>query len=124
MLKRTWTLLVTFGLALLLNVINPHYIPAQKLFAVPVDLQVPLAPTPVKADGKIHLLYELHVTNFRSRNLEVTRVEVLADDENTPLASYQDVELSNRLGRPGATADLADSRAHYVGDNRWQLRDS
>ena len=111
MVKRSSTLLLTFSLALLLNVISPKYVPAQKLSAVPADLEVPFAPAPVKANGKTHLVYELHITNFRARSLELTRLEVLADDLNTPpLASYQNLELINKLGRPGATADLADKR--------------
>lgn len=97
--------------ALFLNAIISRRVFAQKLSAVPVDLEIPIAPTPVKANGKIHLLYELHITNFRARNLELTRIEVLKDAADiSPLASYKDVELTNRLGRPGAPADLADKR--------------
>jgi murein DD-endopeptidase len=84
---------------------------AQKLSNVPVDLEIPIAPTPVKADGKIHLLYELHITNFRARNLELTRVEVLRDGANSfLLASYKTEELISRLARPGAPPDLTEKR--------------
>src|SRR4029453_2327456 len=31
---------------------------------LPIEMDVPIAPTPVKADGKTHLVYELHLTNF------------------------------------------------------------
>jgi murein DD-endopeptidase MepM/ murein hydrolase activator NlpD len=103
--------LLPVSLALLLSVISPGFVSAQKLSAVPVDLEIPIAPTPVKADGKIHLLYELHITNFRARNLELTRVEVLKDGaSNSPSASYEGTELSSRLARPGAPADLSDKR--------------
>ena len=47
--------------------------------AVPVDLEVPAPPVPVKADGKMHLFYELHVSNFRPGTLELKRLEVLVD---------------------------------------------
>jgi murein DD-endopeptidase MepM/ murein hydrolase activator NlpD len=105
------SILLPVSLTFLLNVISPCLVSAQKLSAVPVDLEIPVAPTPVKADGKIHLLYELHVTNFRARNLELTRVEVLKDGaNNSPLASYEGAELSSRLARPGAPADLPDKR--------------
>ena len=111
MLKRISTFMLAFTLGLLLNVINPSFVLAQKLSAVPVDLDVPVAPTPVKANGKVHLIYELHITNFRARNRELTRVEVLADAANTlPLTSYKDEELISRIGRPGAPPDLADKR--------------
>jgi murein DD-endopeptidase MepM/ murein hydrolase activator NlpD len=105
------SILLPVSLAFLLNVISPRLVFAQKLSAVPVDMEIPVAPTPVKADSKIHLLYELHVTNFRARNLELTRVEVLKDGaNNSPLASYEGAELSSRLARPGAPADLSDKR--------------
>ena len=65
-----------------------------------VALEIPLAPTPVKADGKWYLLYELKVTNFGPSNLELLRVEVLRDSAKRPMATYTDEELSRRL-KPG-----------------------
>ena len=61
-------LVLGFGLILLSILADSKQISAQTLSAVPVDLEIPLAPTPVKADGKIHLFYELHITNFRAKN--------------------------------------------------------
>jgi len=59
----------------------------------------------------MHLLYELHLTNFRAKSLELTRLEVLKDEVNAlPLASYKDAELVSLLARPGAPSDLADKR--------------
>lgn len=90
--------------------VSHHPVEAQFL-AVFAQVEVPYAPTPVKADGKIYLLYELHVTNFRAANLELMRVEVLSDDGKAqPIAGYQDKELGGMLQRPGAPADLADKR--------------
>lgn len=109
-MRRRSIFLPAFGLALLLNVFNPSFVLAQKLSAVPVELEVPMAPTPVKADGKVHLIYELHITNFRARNLEVIRVEVLGDANALPLASYKDEELTSRIASPGAPPDLPDKR--------------
>ncbi len=110
-MKRISKLLLTSGLLFLSNAINPNYVSAQKISAVPVDVEIPVAPTPVRANGKMHLLYELHLTNFRARSLELTRLEVLKDEANAlPLASYKDAELVSRLARPGAPSDLADKR--------------
>ncbi len=110
-MKRISIFLLAISLVLLLNVINPSFVLAQKLSAVPVDLEIPVAPTPVKANGKVHLFYELHITNFRAKNLELTRVEVLGDAANAlPLASYKDEELTSRIARPGAPPDLSDKR--------------
>src|SRR5713101_6965516 len=65
---------------------------------VPVDVVVPIAPTPVRADGKQHLVYELHVTNFRAPNLELIEADVIDEDSSAVLA------------RPGAPADLSEKR--------------
>lgn len=78
---------------------------------IPVELQIPVAPTPVWADGKIHLFYELHITNLRARSLELTRIIVAkGGTERSFLASYEASGLMERLGRPGAPADLPDKR--------------
>ncbi|MGH9871268.1 MAG: M23 family metallopeptidase [Pyrinomonadaceae bacterium] len=107
---KRFSLLLAFSLASILSlVVVPHCLFAQKLSAVPVDLEVPLAPSPVKADGKTQLVYELHLTNFRAKNLELTRIEVFGG-ANKLLASFKDAELISRLGRPGAPADLPDKR--------------
>jgi len=91
--------------------LNPRDTQGQRLLTIPIDIEIPVAPTPVKANGKMHVLYELHLTNFRGSNLEITRVEVLNDASNgLVLASYTDAELTGRLGRPGAPSNLPDKR--------------
>ena len=67
---------------------------------LPVEMDVPISPTPFTADGKTHLVYELHLTNFSSRDLTLVRVEVLGRDA-APLAEYSGAELNSRLARPG-----------------------
>jgi murein DD-endopeptidase len=83
--------------------------------AVPVDIDVPFAPIAIRAQGQIHLFYEVHLTNFRRVTLELTRLEVHADDAGGQLlAGYTGQELTDRLLRPGAANDLADKRV--IGD--------
>src|SRR5438445_1427533 len=60
---------------------------AQSVSDVPIDIDVPVRPMPVKANGKVHLLYELHLTNFRTQSLEVTRLEV-SDGSVSKFAEY------------------------------------
>ncbi|HKR60343.1 MAG TPA: hypothetical protein VJS64_11470, partial [Pyrinomonadaceae bacterium] len=111
MMKQILIFSLAFSLVLLLYGTNPNVVLAQKLSAVPVDLETPISPTPVKANGKIHLFYELHITNFRAKTLELTRVVVLSDAANTlPLTSYENEELTSRIARPGAPSDLSDKR--------------
>ncbi|MEK6287398.1 MAG: M23 family metallopeptidase [Acidobacteriota bacterium] len=86
---------------------------AQTHSAVPVDLYIPVAPMPVKADGRVHLVYELHITNFDkpARDLTLTRVEVLGDDQDAvPLARLVGEDLAKQMSRPGAGEKLPDKR--------------
>ena len=67
---------------------------------LPIDMLVLVPPTPVNADGKINLVYELHLTNFSSSELTLTNVEVLAGN-GIALAQYDGKELIANLARPG-----------------------
>ena len=81
--------------------------------AVPVDLEIPIAPTPVKADGKVHLVYELHITNFDkpARDLTLTRLEIFGDGQDAaPLARLVGEDLTKQMSRPGAPKSLMDKR--------------
>src|SRR5262249_26875192 len=54
------------------------------------------------ADGKMHLVYELHITNFTRRTLSLSRIEVVDAGRNSnSLARYEAADLAGRLGRPG-----------------------
>lgn len=75
-----------------------------------VDLQVPVAPIPVTIGGQKHLAYELHVTNFRTVEVVLTRIEVLDADRGTSLGDFRNSALAARLGRPGIRGDMADKR--------------
>ena len=66
----------------------------------PIDVNVPRAPTAFGADGKTHLVYELHITNFVHREFSLSRVEVL-NDRSGSLARYEGADLVGRVGRPG-----------------------
>jgi murein DD-endopeptidase MepM/ murein hydrolase activator NlpD len=75
----------------------------QRFSTVPIDIEIPIEPTPVKANGVMHVLYELHLTNFSTRIVELVRIEVLDESSKAnTLASYKDMDLSTRLARPGA----------------------
>jgi len=65
---------------------------------VPLDVAVPVEPTAFQSGGRTHLVYELHVTNLSPGECLLTRVEVTG---GKPLATYDGVELSNMISRPG-----------------------
>lgn len=86
-------------------------LPARAQLDFFVELHVPTPPTPVKGDGKTHLAYELHVTNFNQSEVMLEKVDVLGVSGNdTPLSHKEGDELSGRLARPGAPRDLPDRR--------------
>ena len=54
-------------------------------------------PRPVLADGRSHLVYELHLTNVAPIPIELLTLEVAGDDESHPLASYHDTALQKLI---------------------------
>lgn len=103
--------LVIIGMLLMLAA-SSRALGQQPTVMFPVALQVPVAPTPFKANGKTHLVYELHITSFRAGELLLSRLEVYDDDNasKTPLASYGEAELNGLLSRPGTGGNLTDMR--------------
>jgi murein DD-endopeptidase MepM/ murein hydrolase activator NlpD len=97
--KALWVSLVL--VSTLGSVRAPALAQARPPIDLPVDMDVPLAPTPFRADGKTHLVYELHLTNFSANELTLARVEVLAGAGAAPLAQYEGAELNVRIARPG-----------------------
>ena len=43
---------------------------------LPLDVDVPFPPSPVKFEGKTHFLYELHITNFGPSDVTLQSIEV------------------------------------------------
>ena len=78
----------------------------------PVTLAVPAAPVPVRATGRLTLVYELHVADSGSRALRLERLDVRDADrpDAVPIASYGRSELerdSKLIGPRGASAPKA-----------------
>ena len=65
----------------------------------PIDVNVPMAPTAFHAQGKLNLVYELHITNFGRRPIDLSKIEIL--DGKTELAHYEQQELVTQVERPG-----------------------
>ncbi len=78
-------------------------------FDAPVEARVPMPPTPLKgSDGRIHLAYEMHVTNFYASNgaLRLNKLSVLPKGSSTPLVTYKGKELAEiAKPHPDDTAD-------------------
>ncbi len=79
--------------------------------AFPVDITAGPAPQPVMANGRSHLLYELHLTNFSATPIELLGLDVFGGDGAAPLASYRGEELEKLLAAVGPTDSAAKVRA-------------
>ena len=74
-----------------------------------VEVEVPIAPIPVLADGSYRLAYELHVTNFAAEPVMLLRVEAWADfAEGEPIAAFEGSDLRTNLFRPGLGPNAVD----------------
>jgi murein DD-endopeptidase len=70
---------------------------------LPVELLVPIAPTPVKVDGANRLLYELHINNLSGMAFEFTKLEILKNQkDNASVGSYQGESLGKQLKNPAS----------------------
>jgi murein DD-endopeptidase len=63
---------------------------------------IPIAPTAFKADGKWHVVYELHISNLDIWEYAFTRIEVVsADDAQKMLATFSGADLDGMFTHPG-----------------------
>jgi murein DD-endopeptidase len=66
------------------------------------DSVMPISPVAFKADGKWHLVYEMHVANMDKWDYAFTRIDVVSGDAaQKPLASFSGSELDGMFSHPG-----------------------
>ncbi|MGH9744699.1 MAG: hypothetical protein ACRD59_01145, partial [Candidatus Acidiferrales bacterium] len=81
---------------------KPATVHTQKPGAAPLDIVVPIAPQAFKADGKWHVVYELHVTNLGKSDCLLTRLDVMNGDADAkPIASFAGADLDGMIVRTG-----------------------
>ena len=104
---------------LVAQTVSPHYLQAEALTSPndSLEVQIPLAPTPFRIDGRTCLAYELHITNFRGASLTLSRIEVLdADRGGSALHTYEGQTLTAGLARLGGRPASSDSRLIASGE--------
>jgi hypothetical protein len=77
---------------------------AQQVGRTPVEVRVPHPPTPAPALGRLHLVYEIHLTNFGSSPLRLESLRV-RDEHGRDVAELQGAALARRvrvLGQPSS----------------------
>jgi hypothetical protein len=67
----------------------------------PIDVSVPKLPTALHADGRTHLVYELHIDNFAGLPVSLERLDVLAGARS--LATFDHAALDGMTGEGHAT---------------------
>jgi murein DD-endopeptidase len=76
--------------------------PKTKPISAFLDVIVPIAPTAFKADGKWHIVYELHLNDMDRWDYRLTKVESISGDAaGRSLVSYAGAELEGAMSRPG-----------------------
>jgi murein DD-endopeptidase len=65
------------------------------------DLHIPVAPSPVAVEGKVRLLYELHLTNFTDSPLRPIALEIGHGTSGFPLARFEGDALATRIALIG-----------------------
>jgi len=83
--------------------------PKEKPLSVFEDVVIPVPPTAFKADGKWHLVYELHLNNMDRWPHQVTKVEAVSGDASArSLVIYTGAALDAVMRRPGQPPASAD----------------
>jgi murein DD-endopeptidase MepM/ murein hydrolase activator NlpD len=76
----------------------------------PLLAEVPAAPVAFQADGKTHLVYELHITNFGAVEVGLVGIETMRGGDAKVIAAVASMDLADRIRRPGVpTAVGADA---------------
>lgn len=76
---------------------------------IPVEMAVWSPPSRVEAEGRAHLIYELHLTNLGRSDVVVTRIEVM-DEDGMVIADYGSANLEENLFRPSPIVAPEDAR--------------
>ena len=66
-----------------------------------IVIEIPTVPSPIPAQGKLHILCELHVSSFRSDSVELNGVEFFAPSSSQPVASLDSAYLERWIKRHG-----------------------
>ena len=68
---------------------------------VGLDVRPQSSPSPVQGDDRVHLLYELRLTNISPRPITLASLEVRDAERGTTLARYDSEALAGMVVRPG-----------------------
>lgn len=82
---------------------RPFASDAPKPLTAPLHVEVPTRPRAFQANGKWHLVYELHVANIGNVDCALTKIDVVtADPQHNALATFTGADLDGIMIRPFA----------------------
>jgi hypothetical protein len=89
-------------------------------FPLQLEMRVPFEPTAFPNGVRMHLLYELHLTNFATSPLYVSRIEVLDTDAATaePIATFQTEQLAAIFQTVGGKTSTDQKNSFAIPDGR------
>jgi murein DD-endopeptidase len=77
----------------------------------PVDITFGPPPQPVAVNGRLHLVYEIHLTSFGARPTDLLSLDVLGDNQSRPLATFSGDALQKIVWPAGARDEAANTRS-------------
>ena len=77
------------------TVTAPRALFAQQVGRAPLEIRVLDTPTPLRALGRLHLVYEVHLTNFGARAVSIAQLDAFGD--SVLLETYSGVRLRQRM---------------------------
>lgn len=88
-----------------------------KKSVLPIQLQTSLIAPPFKGDGQVHIVYELHMSNFRAISFSLVQVDAFdVDHPDSNILSYRKDQLYECLIRPGKGNELTDPEVLHGGE--------
>lgn len=78
---------------------------AQSQSVLPVELAVPFSTSPVLGNGEYNLVYEINLTNYWKKNLNLERIEVFDQKKSSILRMIEGKELIGCLYKPKLPSD-------------------
>jgi murein DD-endopeptidase len=81
---------------------------AQSQSILPVEVEIPFVTSPVMGNGKYHLVYEICLTNFWKKNLNLERVEIFDQEKSSLIRHIDGAELLDSLYKPKHPTDSSD----------------
>jgi murein DD-endopeptidase len=83
-----------------------------KATSASLEVQVPIEPMPVNIGGRTCLVYELHLTNFKTNSLTIMRLDIFGENhDDAILHTYEGPELLSAVALAGSRPNEAGKSA-------------